>query len=202
MVNASVEHVTAVFREATAEQVLTGSDWYKEAHSVAEGLSERYGVTLEVAAGVIAALSPMQSWGANKNLAERFLAAGGLDSGYLSSGLAKARAILEGLDPEVAFGTPTSRKTRAFYHSIVTSGITDSVCIDRHAYDIATDTRNTDATRPSLAGKRYDEVARVYIHAARVLSAEFGEISPAQVQAVTWVAWRQKFWAVGAFDGK
>lgn len=202
MVNATTRNVTQVFRQATPEQIAAGSDWYSEAHSFAQGLSERFGVTLEVAAGVIAALSPMSSWGVNKDLAARFFEAGGLDAGYLSTGLAKARAIMDGMLPlDEAFSAPTSRKTRAFYHCILTAGSTDHVCIDRHAYDVVTNTRNTDATRPKLAGKRYDEAVVPYRRAARILSREYGTITPAQVQAVTWVTWRQKYWAVGAFDG-
>lgn len=33
------------------------------------------------------------------------------------------------------------------------------------------------------------------------LSAEYDiSLTPAQVQSVTWVLWRRKFWSVGAFD--
>lgn len=199
MVNATTDNVIQVYREATPEQVAEGLAWYDEAHSLAQDFAETYGITLEVAAGVIAALSPMNSWGVNKNLAAKFLEAGGLDKGYLSTGLSKARQILAGGDIEpILFGTRGS-KVLAFYHGILTAGQTESVCIDRHAYDIVVNHRHSDThdPRPSVTGKRYAEAAEKYREAA----ARLGTMSAAQVQAVTWVTWRDKYWAKGAFNG-
>lgn len=201
MVNIT-RNITTLYRKATAEQVAMGLSWYEEAHNLAQSLAEQHGVTLEVAAGVIAALSPINSWGVNKALAAKFLEAGGMDEGYLATGLRKARAIMEGADPEITLMGVRGQKTAAFYAGIVSCGNTDRVCVDRHAFDLAVNHKHTDATRPNLAGKRYAEVAEKYRRAAEILSKEVGPISAAQVQAVTWVAWRQKHWSVGAFDGR
>lgn len=197
--NPSTRNVTRVFRLATPEQVSGALDWYADAHRVATALAARNNVSVEVAAGVIAALSPLNSWGANVNLAARFLEAGGLTSGYLKLGLAKAARILAGDD---ILSTLSGDKVKAFYLCILHSGATDGVCVDRHAYDIATGHRHAEGTRPSLKGKRYDAVADTYVRAARILSREVGyTIHAAQVQSVTWVAWRARYWAAGAFDG-
>lgn len=201
MVNIT-RNITTLYRQATAEQVAVGLSWYDEAHSLAQTLAEKHGVSVGTVAGIIAALSPMTSWGANKKLATKFLEAGGLDAGYLGIGLRKARAILEGADPETILMGVRGQKTAAFYAGILTCGITDRVCIDRHAYDLAVNTKHTDSSRPNLAGKRYNEIADKYQRAARILSKEYGPVSAAQVQAVTWVTWRQKYWSVGAFDGQ
>ena len=190
-------HITRLFRTATPEQIVAGAAWYEDAHEVATALATKNGVTLEVAAGVLAALSPLQSWGANVNLAARFLAAGGLHAGYLSVGLAKARAILAGADPVV---TLAGDKTVNFYKSIVTRG-REGVTIDRHAWSLAVNVRYAEGNIPTIKGKRYAHAVEAYKRAARILSREYGiEITPAQVQAVTWVLWRNKFWSVGAFD--
>jgi hypothetical protein len=193
-------HVTAVFRSATPAQIAGSLDWYADAHEIAHALAVKNGVSIETAAGVIAALSPMQGWGANVNLAARFLATpGGLTSGYLGLGLAKGRAILAGARPETVL---TSSKIGAFYAGIVNAGETDTVCVDRHAYDIAVNRRHTDATRPKLSGKRYADVADKYVKAARILSRETGmPLYAAQIQSITWVTWRNRYWADGAFDG-
>jgi hypothetical protein len=193
----TTRNVTRVFRTATAAEIAAGADWYRDAHTIAQGMASAYGVTPEIAAGVLAALSPLNSWGANVNLAHRFLAAGGLDAGYLSMGLDKARRILAGEDP---VKTLNGLKTVNFYRSILSAGA-QGVCIDRHAYSIAHNTRTVDV--PSLGAKRYAEIAACYVKAARILSRELGEtITPAQVQSVTWVLWRRRYWAEGAFDGE
>jgi hypothetical protein len=86
-------------------------------------------------------------------------------------------------------GAPSAAKTRNFYVAILSRGV-DGIVIDRHAIDVATNRRHTDATRPALTPKRYEQYAAVYRRAAVILSDEFGPVTPSQVQGVTWEAWR------------
>lgn len=195
----STRNITRVFREASAEQIQSGMDWYADARLIAENLAQAYDVSVSVAAGVIAALSPLNSWGNNINLATRFLAEGGLHAGYLKANLAKARAILAGEDVE---RTLSGLKVTNFYRSIITAGA-EGICIDRHAYCLATNDRSASNDVPSLSPKRYAEVSDAYARAAKILSRELGQtIAPAVVQSVTWVVWRNKWWSAGAFDGE
>lgn len=198
---ASTRNVTRVFRLASAEHRTAGLDWYAVANDTAKEFAATYGVTVEVAAGVIAATSPLNSWGANVKIARRMIQSGGtLDSGYLGVGLAKARRIMAGED---VLSVLTSDKVRAFYNNIVSRGMSADVTIDRHAFDIAVNVRHNDDTRPNIGKARYRETVEVYRRAARILSREAGEeISAAQVQAITWVAWRARYWSEGAFDVK
>lgn len=194
-----VRNITAVFRSATPEQIQAGFDWYADARRIAGVFSERYEVSVEVAAGVIAALSPLNSWGNNINLAGRFLAAGGLDAGYLKANLAKARAILAGAPVEP---TLSGLKVTNFYRSILSEGA-EGICIDRHAYALAVNDRSVSNDIPSLSPKRYAEVSDCYARAAKILAREYGmPLTPAVVQSITWVVWRARFWAAGAFDGE
>ena len=64
--------------------------------------------------------------------------------------------------------------------------------VDRHAWDIYTNTR-LNPTR--VTDKRYREAADAYRRAAKILGT-----TPSRVQSVTWVAWRRRYWAEGAFD--
>lgn len=193
-------NVTRVFRTATPDQIGAGADWYADAHRIAQALATAHNLTVGATAGIIAALSPLNSWGANVNLATRLITAGGLTSGYLGAGLAKANAILGGADPVAVL---TSPKVFAFYVNILTAGQTDTVCIDRHAYDIATNTRNTDDTRPAIGKRAHRDLEAAYQRAARILSKESGEtVTASQVQAITWVTWRARYWSAGAFDVK
>jgi hypothetical protein len=194
----NVRNVTRVFRAATDAQRDAGLNWYADALKISEAYGAAYGVTTRQAAGVIAALSPLNSWGANLSLAARFLEAGGLSAGYLGVGLRKANLILAGKDPESLL---TSLKVGAFFQCIVTGGQTDAVCVDRHAFSIAHYSRTVHV--PSLTATRYNAIADTYRNAARILSKTQGQaVSAPEVQAVTWVAWRERFWAAGAFDPK
>lgn len=193
-------NVTAVFRTATAEEIDEGILWYADALNVSSALAVRHNVTVDTAIGVIAALSPLNSWGNNINLAARVLKGKGEETrGGLGKNILKANRIIKGEDPMGVFRT--SHKVRNFYLSIRSMGA-EGVCVDRHAFDIAVNRRLTDETRPGLSGKRYDAVAETYVRAAKILSREYDmRITPAQVQSVTWTVWRRRFWADGAWDG-
>jgi len=194
----TTRNVTRLFRTATPEQIEAGADWYKDAHEIASALAAKNGVTVAIAAGVLAAVSPLQSWGANVNLASRILAAGGLTAGYLSVGLGKADRILAGEDILTVLN---GDKIQNFFLGILTAG-EQGVCIDRHAWSLAVNHRYSEGNIPSLKGKRYGAAVAAYTRAAAILSKEYGTpLTPAQVQAVTWTLWRNKFWSVGAFDG-
>lgn len=195
-----VQNVTRVFRTATPAEVEAGAVWYTDAYNIASAFAVKYGVTVEQAAGVIAAVSPILSWGSNVNLAGRILAAGGtLTTGGLTANIAKANRIIAGEAPLTVFAT--SLKVRNFYLSIITKGA-EGVTIDRHAYDIAVNKRHTDDTRPGLTPKRYAAAQAVYARAAEILSEETGvPLTAGQVQSVTWELWRNRYWRKGAWDG-
>ena len=193
----STRNITRLFRTATTEQIVAGAAWYEDAYAVASALAVKNGVTVEIAAGVIAAVSPLNSWGANVNLAARILAAGGLSSGYLTLGLNKATAILKGAD---ILKTLNGEKISNFYLSIVSQG-RKGVCIDRHSWSLSVNVRYAEGNIPNIKGKRYAAAVAAHVQAAKILSREYGfEITPAQVQSVTWKLWRAKFWAEGAYD--
>jgi hypothetical protein len=200
----STRNVTRVFRLATNAQVTSGLNWYSDAHNIAVALGDTYGVGTNRAAGVLAALSPLRSWGDNVNLATRFIVAGGLTEGAFATSLDKAQRILDG-DGTIKgiCAILNGNKTVSFFENISTNGHTNTVTVDRHAYDVATNTRHTDDTRASVTGKRYTTAANAYVRAAAILTKERGyTIYPAQVQAITWVAWRARYWNEGAFDFK
>ena len=194
----SVRNITRVFRSADAYVIESAGAWYSDAYTVAESLAARYGLTVEAAVGVIAVLSPMNSWGNNVNLAARIIAGGGsITTGGLSANIAKANRIILGESPE---SVVSGQKVSNFYRSILTRGA-EGVTVDRHAFDIAVGVRHTDETRPGIGKAVYALITDHYTRAARILSKEYGmELTPGMVQSVTWVAWRARYWAVGAFD--
>jgi hypothetical protein len=66
-------HVEEEIKRATPAQREAGMRWYQEAHGEAMRLSREYDVEPEVAAKVIASLSPKTSWSANLTKADKAL---------------------------------------------------------------------------------------------------------------------------------
>lgn len=189
----STRNITRVYRQATDAQIASGMAWYDVANDEAVRLSGLYNVTVDVASGVIAALSPMMSWAANKLVAERIIRAQGTATdGALKANIAKANRIILG---EPVLDVLTSDKVRNFYLCIAARGETNGVCVDRHAMDIAVNTRRSESERGKLTPKQYAEYAAAYQRAASILG-----VPAAKVQAITWVAWRARYWSEGAFD--
>lgn len=193
----SAKRIAELFDSVDVADVMAGIEWYGEARDIAGILAERYGVTVAQAAGVIAATSPLNSWGANVQLAERILATRDFTSGYIRLGLGKCERILAGEDIATVLN---GAKITNFWESIMSAG-ESGVCIDRHAFDIAVGVRHTDETRPGIGVRLYAACAEAYVQAAEMVSREGVTFTPAEVQSVTWVEWRKNFWRAGAWDG-
>jgi hypothetical protein len=187
-----VSNVLAVFDLASPEAMRTGLSWYQTAHNWCRITSKGRPHLMRRNAGIVAALSPMNEWENNKRKAAELISlrgkvtvVKGQPNGIgLGANVAKACAIYNGADPlDVLKGD----KVRAFYRTIVDPmGDIDPV-IDRHAFDIAVGERTDDKRRQALSRKGvYGEFANVYREAAKVAG-----IGSAQMQAVTWVAWKE-----------
>lgn len=182
------DNVLSVYRRASFDAFSDGMLWYEDAHNYARTLdSERF----HRAAGVIAALSPRSPWNNNKRKAAQFYdrprtAVKGQPNGIgLSMSVNKAHAIITGTD---ALDVLTSPKVRAFFLTIVDPHGNHAPVIDRHAFDIAVGEITNDDTRKQLDRKgEYDAFALCYIQAG-----DAAGISPSQMQAITWMQWRNE----------
>lgn len=172
-------NITSVYRAATEGQKADGLLWYATANAIAAELDS----DIDRAAGVLAALSPQTDWDRNVSLARTLYAEGSLNGGGLGANLRRAEAVLASNWRDV-FGKD-ALKIRAFAACIADPQDTDAVCVDRHAVDIADGTVSGKDAK-SLTPKRYAEYADAYRRAARILG-----VSPATVQAVTWVVHRE-----------
>lgn len=184
--NANSARILDVYRQATVAELEAGMAWYADAHALASRLNP---ADVSGAAGVIAALSPMMPWDRNMMLAARAYE-DGTASGALYGNVAKANAILAGSNPLDVLG---GDKVRNFYAAIADPTSKSAVCIDRHAFDIAVGRVTNNESRAALGRKGiYERFANAYRRAARVLSKETGmDVTPSQVQAVTWLTWRR-----------
>lgn len=185
----SVSNVLAVYDRACPRAVEYGSTWYHDAHNQASVIDP---VRPMRAAGVIAALSPLNVWSNNINKAFLLYSLGGnvvidpvtrANGIGLSRNVEKAIAIYNGEDALDVLRAP---KTRAFFLSIAEPDAIHAPVIDRHAFDIAIGERTNDAARHQLGRKGvYSQFAGCYIMAAKYVG-----IAPSVMQAITWEQWR------------
>jgi hypothetical protein len=178
-------NILSVYARATAEERAEGLNWYRHAHGIACDIASRVGCTVQGAAGILAALSPSVAWETNVTDAYRLAAdEPGAFSTY-GPNVRKARAIRDGANPLDILGGP---KVRAFYACILEpDSAHGTVCVDRHAVSVAFAKTLGQKFGPAylaLAGS-YARVAKAYCAAAKTLG-----ILPHQLQAITWVAWR------------
>ena len=174
--------------------------WYSDAHAWADSLATAFGLPVETVVGVVAALSPLNGWESQLEWTPRILrawgdvdrsravetAGGWIPGPGLGANKRKAARILSGEAPLSVLG---GSKVRAFFANIM--GDETAVCVDRHAWAIATGDVAGDV---SITAKRYRETVAAFTCAAANLRAAFPALSdvltPAGVQALTWVWWR------------
>lgn len=181
-----VRNIISVWSVATDDQFEQGAHWYEQAHWTARMLADG---DVRTGAGLLAALSPQTSWWLNVELACEAYEAG-TASRHTGDACSKANRILAGVDPEEVL--PMRRKTGHFYRCILNPDDRVSVCIDRHAHDVAVGVAYGDWSRGLSAHGRYALIADCYWEAAQRL----GQI-PSVVQGVTWVTWRENLAGVG-----
>ena len=69
----NVNNINAIYSLSTIQEKIDGANWYESAHKIALNLADNYGLTLQTAAGVIAALSPRNKWTRNVIDAENLI---------------------------------------------------------------------------------------------------------------------------------
>lgn len=180
-VRGMADNILSEYRRSTEDDRAEGFRWYRDAHKIATTLG--YGDAKQGAA-LLAALSPQTSWELNVKLAAKAVN-DGRASGHLGDACRKADRILSGWPAERVL--PMDKKTGDFYRCIADPGDPDSVCVDRHAHDIAVGERYGSRNRGLDARGRYVAVQRAYRLAAKVLG-----ILPQELQAITWVSWRRR----------
>lgn len=190
----NVNNIKAVYLLATTQEKVDGAKWYASANEIAMNLAVEYGLTLQTTAGVIAALSPRNKWSRNvidaENLIETFVrdpeSAVNIKVCTFSKNKEKALNILKA---DQDFYTENVRdilkgpKLIEFFNCILH---VEDVCIDGHAYCIFNGSRTSLKDVPSISVKLRKEIKSDFKKAA----AKF-KITPAEMQAITWVAWRR-----------
>jgi len=176
------EHnILRVYDQATADELRQGLEWYSNAHAQAALLH----ADIRVGAAIIAALSPGLRWEKNVEAARRVIAGESLEGLGVRwpDGVAKAKRILAGENPAVVL---KGNKVRAFWQCILNPDNVLHVCIDGHAYSIWRGKRIPVNATPEIADRAYVKISSDYVQAARAVG-----ITPARLQAITWIVWRR-----------
>lgn len=181
---AMAEVIADSYASAGPAALREGLDWYPAAQALAKHLFD----DIHLGAGIIAALSPLTPWARNVQLAQ--MVARGANPLNLPT-LGQARRCVDAILRHGSWdGVLRGWKVRAFASGIETAGLTDQVCVDRHARDLAYGVPFT-----GIGGVRTDESDltrteyRVVAHAYRQAALLLNQAAPI-VQAVTWVVQR------------
>jgi hypothetical protein len=196
---ANARHILGMLGLASAADIAQGCFWYQRAYDLSVSFCHTYGLTLGQAVGVIAALSPNNKWARNVADAEAMIKLwhAGADPRTAkvctyNANKDKAARILElgSPDSETIQEILSGQKVVAFYRCI--SGYRDTVCVDGHAFAIFMGERIPTTQTPNIGKALYAAITRSYILASeRSFGACGHHLTPAQVQAVTWVTYRR-----------
>jgi hypothetical protein len=203
----TVANVLAVFDRATPADMEAGARWYGEdAAALISDLARAGNVTREVAASVVAQLSPRTTWSRNVAAASAMLTAWGSNAdsdavvraayavGAMRANVARALKVLINFGhdcPEEGepFDLINGPKTNAFARNLC--GDRNAVTVDVWAARIALnpgwsrgDTEDTSELLLGRAGM-YDALAQAY----RLAAAKRG-VDPTTMQATSWVVMR------------
>ena len=158
-----------------------GDDWYFETNAIAQAWAEKFEVSLSKVCAIISACSINSGWNQNLKNAELFLDTGKIRGlGVIQR---KCDAIMSNKPISEVLSTD---KLNNFYWNIFKPDLFEHVTIDRHATAIAYfGRRETDFPKPTT--KRYSLIAEAYKKVAENLG-----LIPQQLQAITWVAYRNE----------
>ena len=209
-VSALAEQISHVVNGMDVADAIKAANWYFDAHNFATYLAEEYEVSVEIAAGIISAVSPRMPWLRNKMVAQSILMQSGAYADL--SAVETAKELKLGMSANIAMAVKIARgafvedaltgiKRKSFYNNIVAPKQTDSVTVDtwmQLAFCRVTGKPKADAISFVRANeKALKEVGAGYIliaEAVRVVAAEMS-LFPHQIQAMYWVE------ASGSYNG-
>jgi len=190
-------HIIAKFALATTEEVVSGQQWYKNAHEIAARLARNNNISITKAAGVIAALSPNNKWERNCLDAERLIQAyiHGDDNDAMAVsvctyGAMKKKAVdilstNEQTFPDEIIRILNGPKIIEFFNCIMQR---NDVCIDGHAYSIWFGERMTMKQVPNIGKRLRERIKSDYLDATSWINEEMQtNYLPSDIQAIVWV---------------
>ena len=194
-----IRNILNVYFQATEVDIQEGTVWYNNAHQICAKLAIKYNLPLATVVGVVSALSPNNKWDRNIVDAEQTIKAYVMEFDYpkvctFTGNKDKAVTMLEcEIDSsDNICAMLKGNKTIAFFRGIYTDGKCDEITVDGHAFNIWRGLYTSLNEVPAISDKLYKQVSDAYREAAvAVNDLEGTKYSAAQMQAITWVAWRR-----------
>jgi predicted RNA-binding protein with EMAP domain len=194
-----IQNILAVYFQATPVDIQEGTIWYNNAHTICKALSTKYNLPLSTVVGVVSALSPNNKWDRNILDAEQTIKAYCMEFDYpkvctFGGNKDKAITILEcEIDSsDNICSILKGNKTIAFFRGIFTNGECSEITVDGHAFNIWRGQYTSLNEVPAISNKLYAEVSNAYKAAAEAIyDLTDADHTAAQIQAITWVAWRR-----------
>jgi hypothetical protein len=175
-----IDNILAVFDSADEQAVREGTEWYSAMAVIMREHSRLSGYSVAQCAAVYAANSINTPWTRNLALAASAIDNRGMSNGTLGMVIRKVNAILQGSDIDSTLSKDKNNlKLKNFYRNL--SGDFDAVTVDRWAHRVATNGEKSNVP----TGKLYNEIADAYRTAAAMRG-----VTPAAMQAITWVVMR------------
>lgn len=186
--NGGVFNIVNVYNEATKEEKEYWGKWYFNAREIVKNLAENYDVPFETMAGIVATLSPGNTWKTNLIAAKRLVEKFKLNIPHerinsYSKQIEKARKILETNSLDFLVGP----KVTVFFKSLVDpEGIKTEMVLDSHAINIwRGDARSRIKKTATPTKPEREQMIFDYKKASQILG-----VSVQEIQAVTWYIWR------------
>ena len=204
----TVGNIEKIFKLASKERIAESSKWYSDAQKFTETLSLKFDNQLSSIkiAGVIAALSPRNEWNRNKLDAET-LCKEFLSNKYYQLNLfgyhtllnskvctfntnkSKAIKILLSDDSKIE-SILKGNKLINFFRCII--GDDKAICIDGHAFNIASNRVSSLADVPAISDKHYKVIANVYRDATNFINKKYNlNLIPNKLQSTTWEEYKR-----------
>jgi len=194
-------NIVAKFTLATTQEIVTGKQWYLDAHKIAGRIASMYEIHHAQVAAVIAALSPNNKWERNCQDAENIICAyyhGTVDDAlavkvctYKANKIKAVKCLAKGMGYDDLKNVLNGPKVIEFFHCIVGVPHRD-VCIDGHAYSIWYGERLTMKEVPNIGKKLRERIKEDYVTVTDWINEELDtSFEPSQIQAITWVAHRR-----------
>lgn len=170
-----------VYNQCTPTELAKGLTVWKWMSDWCYTIAAKYSVSPRKVCGIMAALSPNNSWSSNMSAVISILDGDDSRAGAYLRDTIKALWILAGCDPETVLAGP---KTCAFYRLLLDGGNSWDVCIDGHMVNIMRGER-----RPlkgiHLTSPGFYYLAEIVREAARTI-----QIRPCDLQGIVWLKWR------------
>ena len=188
-VNKAAASIEAMHGRANAEQLENGRQWYQLAHYFLSDIAADYGAPFAAVVGAFSALSVGNKL--SQNCRDLFAI---MDMGERANVATYKRqkltalAILAGKDPRESLGV---LKTRSFWQCIVWPKIAGRIAIDRHAVRVCwgkLTASDVSSRRYTTTPAKYRQWELAYHQAADKIG-----ILPHELQAITWLVFRDNF---------